>query len=84
MYAIESGIPVIERRSAQKAKAQFPYHTMKVGDSFLIPVKESTWGQVEKQRVLALLTARSHKITVATRKVDNGIRVWKIRKNGVL
>jgi hypothetical protein len=84
MYTVEAGIPVIERRSTQKRTSPFPFQSMKVGDSFLIPVKESTWGQCERQRALAILTARSHKITVTTRKVDNGIRVWKIRKNGVL
>jgi hypothetical protein len=72
-FKIEKDIPLSESRSGPRPK--YPFASMEVGDSFFIPgdrSSRSVSGSVSHWR-------KSHpKQQFATRKVENGLRVWRI------
>ena len=85
MFAIEKGIPVPVRAP----KVAYPLAEMEVGDSFLVPVDFTT--DTPEAKAVAKATARSvnSAVTAATkksegskfaaRKVEGGIRVWRVQ-----
>lgn len=71
---IEKDIPLPTPRTG---RARYPFREMKVGDSFSVPTEK------DRQRVRATLwhytrTGTGKGRRFATRKVNEGYRVWRI------
>jgi hypothetical protein len=68
---VEKGIPIPEKFR----HAEYPFETMEVGDSFLVP------GKVEDSaRTQSGLSARARKLVpkkFVTSAVEGGVRVWR-------
>lgn len=75
MIEIEKGIPLPERKGPYKTKpTKYPYRTMEVGDSFLVPEPPKTfraqvnnWGRSSNGKKFAYRTT------------PEGLRVWRIK-----
>lgn len=79
-FAIESGVAIPERRWGRQAvPGDFPFREMKPGDSFLIHKNGDGRKGLETMRVRALLRAKDLKLSVTTRLVKGGIRVWRVK-----
>lgn len=76
-YKVESGIPMPSRKAHN---AKFPFKEMQVGDSFLVPFDGEDEGTV-RSRIASNCTHQKRRIgrQYATRKVDGGIRVWRVK-----
>lgn len=74
---IETGIPVPAPRFQD---AVYPFKKMQVGESCLVPPKEDETGRALRERVSAALAHyhRDGSMKFCSRKVDGGIRVWRI------
>lgn len=71
MYQIEKSIPI---PPAAGRTSQYPYALMEVGDSFFVPrTKEKSVG-VSTSHARNKFPGRKF----ATRRVDNGVRVWRV------
>lgn len=68
-FAIEKNIPVPDWR----VRARYPFKDMQVGDSFLIPQ-----GDRKKVYPAASAAGARHGKKFAVRKVDDGVRVWRV------
>jgi len=83
-FAIEKGVPIPtwHNNNLDGYTGKFPFHEMKVGDSFLIPCSPITQDK-EGTRVSAAghdyKKRWNSKFRMAYRKVTGGIRVWRIR-----
>lgn len=75
---LEKGVPIPE--SPKSFASKYPWGQMEVGDSFLIPQIDNEPIQSTRERASkAVSYAKRHKnINFCTRKVDGGIRVWRI------
>ena len=77
-YQIETDVPIpVARRRDGRT---YPFKELEVGQSFLVPLDPSeTPGQL-RERVSAAMTWAKRKCEqdYCTRKVDGGIRVWRI------
>jgi hypothetical protein len=68
-FNIEKGIPVPRRGTART----YPFHEMEVGDSFFVKDGNANYiGGAARQ--YAHHTGRKY----ATRKVEGGVRVWRV------
>lgn len=72
-YPIEKNIPMAKTRAQRQRK--YPIREMKVGDSFLVPEKDVIKNLSQSVRNVA--AEHGHKIAV--RKVDGGVRVWRVK-----
>lgn len=68
MYTVDKGVPL--PKSASQAK--YPWSEMAVGDSFFVP------SMTESARGGLTSIAKSRGIKISTRKMDGGIRVWRV------
>lgn len=75
-YPIEKGIepPLGGSRTKQ---FKYPFHLMEVGDSFLIPCADEATEERAYRRMAALYGRHKPK-RFKCRKVDGGVRVWRI------
>jgi len=78
-YQIEKNVPVAYRQGGP-GNARFPFAEMEVGDSFYIP-----WGDEGEKRVrgtvsnaMGAFQLRNKPKKLISRKVDDGLRVWRI------
>lgn len=71
MIKIDKDIPFPERMN--KGKSMYPFAAMKIGDSFLVPFEN-------RNRVSVAMVTANRKIgkKFASKKVEDGIRVWRI------
>ena len=83
MYKIEKEVPLTKRKYGAEIREPlvYPFVYMDVGDSFLIPAKtEDEFRSARNRADVALHThhtqGRRGKFT--SRKVEDGIRVWRI------
>jgi hypothetical protein len=58
-----------------KRVKKYPIPDMKIGDSFLVPKQELHRNLAQSVRNVA----SSHKMKVATRTVEGGVRVWRVK-----
>jgi hypothetical protein len=65
MISIEHGVALPE------TGAKYPFKDMKVGDSFFVP------GATGRSTLYSC--ARHYGVAVAVRRVDGGLRVWRIK-----
>lgn len=79
---IESGIPIPPRRSGYARgsnKPKYPWQSMRVGDSFLVP------GEASVQQQIAVGSAASKRAATypgekyVVRAVIGGVRVWRVQ-----
>ena len=81
-FKIEKNIKRPQQYMGRGRKLKYPFHDMKVGDSFFIPVAD----QNNIQKVGSIVRnaanmARMRNKTIgrfSTRAVDGGVRVWRI------
>jgi hypothetical protein len=69
-FVIEKGVPV-----AAHGNAIYPFGEMEVGDSFILP---NGAGNASSFRRSAALWAARNNAKVTIRKVDGGLRVWRL------
>lgn len=77
MYVIEKNIPTPQRRTPQ---ALYPFRSMEVGDSFLIPCESDEEADVVQRRALAAANSMLGKGCATSRKLPGGagVRFWRI------
>lgn len=69
-FKVEKNIPIPKMLNGSNA-LKYPWKTMKIGDSFLLPKGKSNKGMGT--------CARQQGLTIKTRTVENGqVRVWRI------
>ena len=83
-FAIEKGVPIPtwHNNNFGGYTGMFPFHEMKIGDSFLIPCTPTA----QNSKRSTVINAQSWykkkynpKFKIATRKVTGGIRAWRVR-----
>lgn len=84
-YKVDKGISMERKR---EAFARFPFNKMKIGDSFFVPKEDQNpEGVAASVYSAANSYNRTHgtKLRMSTRKVEGGIRVWRItdKKNNL-
>lgn len=86
---IESGVPLPRRSNSGGRPCKYPFHDLKVGDSFAIPLGGDvllTGNHGKKDRFLSTLRAAASqyskrnggKFTVRTMRDEGVIRCWRI------
>ena len=86
MIKIESGVPIPKKKTGRRPKSEeLPFADMKVGDSFLVPYPDGATEKKEQRihqwvfgRVRAF-ESNNPSIDIVTRRVDGGVRVWRVR-----
>jgi len=81
MYQIVKGIAIIQARKGRPT--QYPFKQMEVGDSFFVEFTEEEMKSAKlksKKQATILSAARvgRYGIKISTRRVENGIRAWRI------
>ena len=76
-FNIESGVPMVSNRRGRKA-VTFPFESMDVGDSFLVPCDVAAKNELNNwRRKIAIAKKAFGKGMFATATVGDGIRVWR-------
>ena len=81
MYKIEKTIPIPKTR--KEKNALYPLVEMDIGDSFFVPCTDEERMKVTASIRNTSLRYRSDKDRFSIRYVQNGVRVWKVKKEGV-
>jgi len=71
---IEKNIPV-NRFLDRANRNRYPFAEMEPGDSFFVELDDAG---INVLRVLASRFAKKHGLSFATKKMDSGVRVWRI------
>ncbi len=74
-FKIEKGIPIPLNWRGRVGSNMYPYMLMEVGDSFFIP---SVDGKKVHISGAYKVWAKKSGFRFSSRRVDNGIRVWRI------
>jgi hypothetical protein len=74
MYAIEQNIPI--PKSNHGARPQYGFSRLEIGESMLIPY--ATEDEAFKARKAAQRCATYHAWKVITRKLPEGVRIWRV------
>lgn len=69
-YSIETGIEIPDEG------ARFPFKNLEVGQTFLVPGADKALSASVRSSACAF--ARRHKVRFTVRKVDEGVRVWRV------
>ena len=83
-FTIEKGVPIPtwHNNNIDGYTGMYPFHDMKVGDSFLIPcspITQDKFGARVSNAGSNYTKRWNSKYRMAYRKVTGGIRVWRIR-----
>ena len=66
--------------SVRRASKRYPFSKMEVGDSFLVPLDGSSTHEVQSRLAAnGGYWAKKLGVKFATRAVDEGVRVWRIK-----
>ena len=76
MYTIERNIPFIQISKPSRA-TKYPFPHLKVGDSFFVP--DTDRKTIPRVRSAASIWAKTYNRKLATRVVEGGLRVWRIK-----
>jgi hypothetical protein len=84
-YLIEKGIPIPESVTNKAGTSKYPFVYMEDGDSFLVPYvdnnnKKKTRSMINGSVILARKKESEKGFTFTVRALDDGIRVWKVKK----
>lgn len=76
-YPIEKGVPMPDRCAClrRSGACKYPVRALKRGDSFLVPETDAFKNLVNSVRNRATEAG----ITIAARRVEGGIRFWRIK-----
>lgn len=77
MFEIEKGVPLLGKGSGTPY-AKWPFREMEVGDSFLCPIPATDKAACGRLSSAVSWWGTRHKQKFATRKVEGGVRVWRI------
>lgn len=77
MFTIEKNIPIPDRANRKKTPYRDTMELMAVGDSVFIPCTEKDYATIQS-RVTALYNFLRPK-TFTSRKVTDGLRLWRVR-----
>ena len=84
-FAVESGIPTpLRGKSGHHCK--YPYASMKVGDSFLVPYTNGKHNEADVKRVKAAVYGYAQYnvgYRFSVRSMSNGIRVWRVEDSRI-
>lgn len=78
-YKVDRGVQMERKR---EAFTRFPFNKMQVGDSFLVPIEDQEQAAVGPSIYSAANSynnTHGTKIKMSTRKVEGGVRVWRIK-----
>ena len=70
-FALENKVPVPKRVKTGGRKQKYPWAKMRVGQSFFVPAGEGSQNGLTS-------CARAVGLSIKTRSVDGGFRVWRI------
>jgi hypothetical protein len=73
---IEKNIPIPEP-GRNGPSSRFPFENMEPGDSFLVETKDHK--KMKQIQNLAYKCGPRYRMKFATRKVDGGMRVWRVK-----
>jgi|ETNmetMinimDraft_26_1059896.scaffolds.fasta_scaffold296315_1 hypothetical protein len=79
-YVIEKNVPMPAKRLNGGRNGKYPWHELEIGESFVIPKKEITLGQLHRGwRPQPPKNLRETGYRVSTRNLpEQGIRVWRV------
>lgn len=82
-YKIEQGVPMPQPSGRGKYGIKYPFKTMKVGESFLVPCADMTAKNLNRVGVNIMSSAKKYKNigVFTTRRVADGVRCWKVSDN---
>ena len=80
MFEIESGVE-IPPQSTPLRKMKYPFNRLNVGDSFVYPVTSPDDVEAVQNRLQSAAAnwGRSRGMRFVTRRVTQGIRVWRVK-----
>lgn len=86
LVSVDHNIPLPDPCRGSKLK-KYPWRTMGIvsgrpprGDSFLVPCEDHEWRQIENSLAsCARWMKRRYHMEFAMRRVDDGVRVWRLR-----
>ena len=80
MFQIESGVE-IPPQSQPLRKTKYPFNRLNVGDSFVFPVATDEDREAIQNRLQSAAAnwGRSRGMRFVTRRVTQGIRVWRVK-----
>ena len=80
MFQIESGVE-IPPQSQPLRKMKYPFNRLNVGDSFVFPVATDEDREAIQNRLQSAAAnwGRSRGMRFVTRRVTQGIRVWRVK-----
>ena len=80
MFQIESGVE-IPPQSQPWRKTKYPFNRLNVGDSFVFPVATDEDREAVQNRLQSAAAnwGRSRGMRFVTRRVTQGIRVWRVK-----
>ena len=73
LFEIESGIPMPRKRGSK-----YPWAAMKIGDSFFVPDRPGVRRNPIRAGASIQTRKSGYKVKYKTRKVDGGMRVWRV------
>lgn len=73
-FIIEKDVVMPPRKQSGGRHANYPFFEMAIGDSFLASEKK----QQMKAALAAYTFGRKNNMRFATRKVEGGLRIWRI------
>jgi hypothetical protein len=77
MYKVES----VELPQAKGKKSIYPFKTLEVGESFFIFCESEQMTKTQrKMSALCVMSGKRHGKKFVTRRVDNGVRIFRIEK----
>lgn len=83
LIKIEKGIPIAPTYRSTWAGQELPWEKLAIGDSFLIPVHDDDLKQVNAARNLVQAARnRFHDMKLVSRRVQGGVRVWRVKNIG--
>jgi hypothetical protein len=79
MFEIETGVEIAPKNTPER-KTKYPFASMQKGDSFVCHLDGEEWRVVENRvRSAAANWGSRRGVKFVTRKVPQGIRVWRVK-----
>lgn len=80
-FVIEKGVEIPKKKAGPGSESMYPFAQMEPGDSFFIPASGITQKNLQRRMATAAKRTGSARIPGSkwtTRKVEGGIRVWRV------
>lgn len=80
MYQVDSNVEVPQAKGKRNA---YPFKSLEIGDSFFIPVEKIDITKSQrKMSAICVTTGKRHGKKFVTRRVDGGLRIFRIEQGG--